>query len=361
MHPRERVAVRRAAAGAARRRSRTRLRRPPGRRAPGSPRRARGTAGVRRSPVERLGVPLDAEHERSPSPSIALDRPVRRPGDGTQPAAEAIDRLVVERVDLPLRRAADAGQPRVRRDLDRRGWSPSPDRSGDAHPVRSGRCWMEAPAARDVERLGAAADAEDRQPGGVGAAGDLELERVEAGLDRAEVRVALGAVRGRVEVRPAGQADAARAAPTQRGDQRRASTGGSTTGTAPARSSARTYGMPSASSCWGGSPSGSGSVRSARRISDVVTPISGGRPVRCHQLRRSLRSAGNSRTGQGRRSSGRAPAAVRQGPKHDARTVFPDDRRLDTRAPPPPASPWCCGPRPSWGSARRARSSGQAR
>ena len=51
--------------------------------------------------------------------------------------------------------------------------------------------------------------------------------------------------------------------------------GGSTTGTAPARASARTYGMPSAISCWGGSPSGSGCVRSARRTSEVVTPTRG--------------------------------------------------------------------------------------
>ncbi len=51
--------------------------------------------------------------------------------------------------------------------------------------------------------------------------------------------------------------------------------GGSTIGIAPARASARTYGMPSAISCWGGSPSGSGCVCSARRTSEVVTPTRG--------------------------------------------------------------------------------------
>ena len=66
-------------------------------------------------------------------------------------------------------------------------------------------------AARDVERLGAAADAEQRQPGGVGGAGELELEAVERGLGRAEQLVRAGAVGDGVEVGAAGQADAVEA------------------------------------------------------------------------------------------------------------------------------------------------------
>src|SRR4051812_19405967 len=51
--------------------------------------------------------------------------------------------------------------------------------------------------------------------------------------------------------------------------------GGRTIGTAPARARARTYGIPSAISCWGGSPSGSGWVFWACRTSEVVTPTRG--------------------------------------------------------------------------------------
>ena len=60
----------------------------------------------------------------------------------------------------------------------------------------------------DVERLGPAADGEDRHVALVGRAGDRELEAVEVGLGRAEVLVRLLAVGIRVQVRPAGEADA---------------------------------------------------------------------------------------------------------------------------------------------------------
>ena len=72
-------------------------------------------------------------------------------------------------------------------------------------------------AARDVERLRAAADAEQRHPHGVGGARQLELEAVELRLGRAELLVRAGAVGGGVEVRPAGEADAVEAV-EQRGD-----------------------------------------------------------------------------------------------------------------------------------------------
>ena len=66
-------------------------------------------------------------------------------------------------------------------------------------------------AAGDVERLGAAADAEQRHPRGVGGARELELEAVERRLGRAERLVGAGAVGGGVEVGAAGQADAVEA------------------------------------------------------------------------------------------------------------------------------------------------------
>ena len=61
-----------------------------------------------------------------------------------------------------------------------------------------GQVLVQRPAAGDVERLAAAADAEHREPARVGLARDRDLERVERGLDRPELA---GAARRR---RPAG-------------------------------------------------------------------------------------------------------------------------------------------------------------
>ena len=102
-----------------------------------------------------------------------------------------------------------------------------------------GQVLEERAAARDVERLGAAADAEDRQAGGVGVARDRQLEGVQVGLDRAELGVRLGAVGGGVDVRAARQADAGERRAAAPGTSSSGS-GGSTTGIAPERASART-------------------------------------------------------------------------------------------------------------------------
>ena len=100
----------------------------------------------------------------------------------------------------------------------------------------AGQVLVQRPAAGDVERLGAAADAEQRQPAGVGGARQLELEGVEPGLGRAELGVALGrAVGVGIEVRAARQAD-----PVEPVEVGAASpSGGSTTGIPPASSIAR--------------------------------------------------------------------------------------------------------------------------
>ena len=211
VHPRDRVAVRRARERSSRR-IRTRLTRPPGRRAPGSPPRTRGTGRASRS--------SDSACHWTPSTSAVaialdrLDRPVRAPR-----RPRAARRRARSTAWWWKELTCCSAAPRI----------PASRECGAISTVCvvtqpgsvwrwSGQVLVEAAAARDVERLGAAADAEDRQPGGVGAARDLELERVEPGLRRAEVRVALGAVGGRVEVRPAGQADA-RERRDERGDQ----------------------------------------------------------------------------------------------------------------------------------------------
>ena len=188
-------------------------------RAPGTPPRTRGTAGVRLADgVERLGVPLDGEHERrrrprSPRSVPSGDQATARSPAPSRSTAWWWNELTASAVAPSAAARREPGSTRTSCVVTQPG---SVWRCSTVSPTTSGRCWMQAPAARDVERLAAAADAEDRQPGGVGAAGDLELEHVEVGLDRAEVGCAVGAVGGGVDVRPAGQADGG-----ERADQRR--------------------------------------------------------------------------------------------------------------------------------------------
>ena len=118
-----------------------------------------------------------------------------------------------------------------------------------------GQVLVQRAAARDVERLRAAADAEDRQPGGVGDPRDLELEQVERAAPSGRGR-ATGRRRTRSGRGPGRRTGTRRsAAPAATARRRRAAAAGRS-GSAPARASARTYGMPRAISCWGGSPSG---------------------------------------------------------------------------------------------------------
>src|SRR3990172_9360525 len=96
------------------------------------------------------------------------------------PPSEPRERLVVEAVHVDLEGAEDRGEPRARLDLYLvRGLvaalrlAVSEGRAGVAPDVL-----VEAAAERDVEHLDAAADREEREPLGEGAAGQLELERV---------------------------------------------------------------------------------------------------------------------------------------------------------------------------------------
>ena len=85
------------------------------------------------------------------------------------------------------------------------GWSPGVALAVGDLFGEVGDVLVEVAAADDVERLGAAADRQDRHLAGVGAAGDVELEAVEVGLGRPELGVRLGAVVLGVEVGAAGE------------------------------------------------------------------------------------------------------------------------------------------------------------
>ena len=138
---------------------------------------------------------------------------------------------------------------------------------------------VQRPAARDVERLRAAADAEHRQAGGVGGAGDGELEGVVLGVGRAELAVALqSAVGDGVEVGAAGQADAVEARDERRarprGRRRRARPGWRRRLRSPSDRWSRASARRAARR-----PRGR-SVRSVPgRSSEVVMPMSGRIPV----------------------------------------------------------------------------------
>ena len=155
---------------------------------------------VGRALDQRLGVPLHAEQQPRPRLLDRLDHAVRRPGDRPQAAAEPVDGLVVERVDLERRSAPTISASREPGSIRTACVGIRPGRGlavldGAVGDVR--QMLVQRAAARDVERLAAAADAEDRDAERVGLAGDRELEGVERRLDRTR-----GWGRGRRRRRP---------------------------------------------------------------------------------------------------------------------------------------------------------------
>ncbi len=70
-----------------------------------------------------------------------------------------------------------------------------------------GEVLVQAAAERDVEDLCATTDAQYRDPTRTRTAGELDLEAVQVGLGRPQRRVRLGAVRGGMDVRTAGEAE----------------------------------------------------------------------------------------------------------------------------------------------------------
>ena len=110
-------------------------------------------------------MPLHAERERRVGSSIASGRSsIDRPAGHLQPLAEPRDALVV----VGLGRVVAPRPPRARPAspaASRTSWSASSKvpstRRWSSWPRSSGRCWMQRAAARDVEQLHAAADAEE--------------------------------------------------------------------------------------------------------------------------------------------------------------------------------------------------------
>ncbi len=191
---------------------RTRPRRPAPRTAAGA---ARGGPASPRATARPARA--DRRRPRSPrSPRSSRPAPTRRPA-GPSPSRSTAwwwNELTHSSVGAEDRASREPGSTCTACVSSQPGsvWRWSTDVVGDRRQVLVQRA-----AAGDVERLRAAADAEDRQPSGVGTAGDLELEDVQPRLDRPEIGRRRGAVGARVQVRAAGQADAPQRR-QQRGD-----------------------------------------------------------------------------------------------------------------------------------------------
>ena len=143
--------------------------------------------------------------------SIASITPSADARDRAQPATEPVDRLVVEGVDLARSRAEHAARARCRRSISTScvtlvaGLA-----SGGARPSPAtvGQVLVQRPAARDVQGLRAAADREDRQAARVARAARARARTGRGRARSGRARDGAAAVGGRVEVGPAGQADA---------------------------------------------------------------------------------------------------------------------------------------------------------
>ena len=144
-----------------------------------------------------LRVPLHTDDE---APTVlhlgALDDPVRGPRDGREPAAERLQRLVVEAVHVHVQRPEDSGEARALLHLHvvhrlvpprllERLLAVVERRREIARDVLE-----EAPAERDVQHLKAAADREERHAAFERPVGQLDLERVTRRRDLGRRRVA---------------------------------------------------------------------------------------------------------------------------------------------------------------------------
>ena len=250
------------------------------RRAAGGVDEAREQRGLPRVVRQQFGVPLDTEAEAGGGIPQRLDRPVGRLGADVEPGADGVGGLVMEAVDRQTGASGEAVQERPAETttgcagIERLVTLQVVER-GDVREVLAQR-----PAARDVQRLHAATDAEQRQIALGRAAQEGELVLVGHAVDvRAELRVTVLPVDGRIEVR----------APLKKRPSRRSSSAavsstwpcaGRTTARPPASCTAWVYESRSASR--GGARSRSlrpgigaqaGSV--SARSSCVTIPISG--------------------------------------------------------------------------------------
>ena len=200
-----------------------------------------------------------------------------------RPVAEPVDGLVVEGVHAAARRCRridDSREPGSTRTACVSSQPGAVWRCSTEWSVIAGRCWCSVPAARHVERLRAAADAEDRQAGGVGEARDLELEDVQRAARPA--RGPATARRRRRSGRGPGRRTGRRraAAPAARARRRPAAAAGRSGSRPRARARARTA-CRAPSRAGAARPRAAAACRSARRTSEVVTPDQGSaRPSR---------------------------------------------------------------------------------
>ena len=228
-------------------------------RCPASP---RATARPARSARRRPRCPRPSRPAPTP-PRAGRRRAGRRPGGGTssRPSARAPS-------------TANSREPRSTRTSCVSAQPGSVWRCSIEWSVTAGRCWCSVPpratlsacAPRQMPRIGRPMRSATR------ATSSSKTSSAGSTGPRSSRRRVRRTRSGRGPGRPTGRSP--RSGASSDGTASTGS-GGRTTGTAPARASARTYGMPSAISCWGGSPSGSGCVRSARRTSEVVTPTRG--------------------------------------------------------------------------------------
>src|ERR1700722_19451161 len=151
---------------------------------------------------QRLGVPLNSQHRPFLLGFDGLDHAVWSPRNRTQATAKVLDALMVKGVHGRTRTAQDRRQPAAGGD---------PDLVRDLAAGRLlavldgavGGIWkvlVEGPATRDAERLGSAADSENRQSPRVGLARQLHFEGIELALRRAKLGMRGASVAGRVEV-----------------------------------------------------------------------------------------------------------------------------------------------------------------
>jgi hypothetical protein len=159
---------------------------------------------MRGNVAQSLRVPLNSEEERLPGVFDGLDGSIRRPGAGALAGAQAVDSLVVERVDVQLRRSKHSSQRASGRDHDRvsRYAAVGDLAMGDrvANDVR--QVLMQSAAAHDIERLSTPADAQGWQSEPHRFSRDRILEAIKVRLGRAQLDMRPRAIRRRREVWP---------------------------------------------------------------------------------------------------------------------------------------------------------------
>ena len=156
-----------------------------------------------RHALQRLRVPLNRNDEWPRRILDRLDRSVRRPSARTQAGTEAVDCLVMKRVNAQLSSAQHRRQPAAGKNRDRMGRNTAIDGLAVCDHIASDirEVLVQSAAARDIERLDAATDPQDRKLEAKGLPGNRVLEAVKAGFGRAQLLMWFGAVGSGGEIR----------------------------------------------------------------------------------------------------------------------------------------------------------------